>query len=79
MERYEALKDKHAGYMKEREERQFKADVLSGFLFEITELDCLDIAFDEKHWNMTIDYVTVYTDERLVFSFQNGSEITVEI
>ncbi len=79
VERYEALKDKHAGYMKEREERQFKADVLSGFLFEITELDCLDIAFDEKHWNMTIDYVTVYTDERLVFSFQNGSEITVEI
>lgn len=65
--------------MKEREERQFKADILSGFLFEITEPDCLDIAFDEKHWNRTIDHVTVYADERLIFSFQNGSEITVEI
>ena len=79
VERYEALKNKHAGYMRDREERQFKADVLSGFLFEITELDCLDIAFDEKHWTRTIDYVTVYSDERLIFSFQNGSVIEVEL
>ncbi len=79
IERYEALKNKHAGYTREREERQFKADVLSGFLFEITELDCLDIAFDEKHWTRTIDHVTVYSDERLIFSFQNGSEIEVEL
>lgn len=75
--RYEALKNKHAGYVKERENRQFKADVLSGFLFEITELDCLDIAFDESHWNRTIDHVTVYSDGRLAFNFQNGAEITV--
>lgn len=79
IERYEALKNKHAGYTREREERQFKADVLSGFLFEITELDCLDIVFNEKYWNRTIDHVTVYRDERLVFSFQNGNEISVEI
>lgn len=79
VEKYEALKNKQAGYMREREDLQFKADVLSGFLFDITELDCLDFAFDESHWNRTIDHVTVYSDERLVFSFQNGTEITVEI
>jgi site-specific DNA recombinase len=79
VERYEALKNKHAGYMRDRKDRQFKEDVLSGFLFEITELYCLGIAFDESHWNRTIDHVTVYSDARLVFSFQNGREITVEI
>lgn len=79
VERYETLKNKHAGYMRERENRQLKADVLSGFLFDITELDCLDITFNESHWNRTIDHVTVYSDERLVFSFQNGKEITVEM
>ena len=79
VERYEALKNKHVGHIRERENRQFKADVLSGFLFEITELDYLDIAFDESQWNRTIDHVTVYSDGLLVFSFQNGKEITVEI
>ena len=79
VERYEALKSKHASYVRERENRQFKADILSGFLFEIKEIDYLDIAFDESHWNRIVDHVTVYSDERLVFSFQNSVEITVEM
>lgn len=36
----------------------------------------LPIGFSESHWNALVDHVTVYADDRMVFSFKNGSEIT---
>ena len=35
------------------------------------------IEFDEKLWHAVVDHVTVYNDDRLVFSLKDGSEITV--
>ena len=49
--------------------------MLSAFLLEIKELDGLDIAFSTQRWNA----MTVYRDGRLVFSFQNGGEVMVEV
>lgn len=79
VERYERLKSKQGSLLQSREERTLKADILSGFLFELTELQELDAAFSEKRWHDTVDHVTVCRDERLVFAFKNGSEITVEM
>ena len=45
-------------------------------LFELTELDTLPITFNEKLWNAAIDRVTVYADERVVFHFKDGKDIT---
>jgi len=45
-------------------------------LFELTELDALPITFNEKLWNAAIDRVTVYADERVVFHFKDGKDIT---
>ncbi len=73
--RFNKAKAEYEKLQKTMEERKIKADVISGFMFEVLELDELPIKFDEKLWNSAIDSVTVYTDERLVFKFKNGTEI----
>ena len=78
-DRYEALRAKQAALEKERREREMKSDVLSGFLFELGELDELDMEFKPQRWNAIVDHVTVYHDGRLVFHFHNGAEETVMI
>ena len=35
------------------------------------------IDFDEKLWHAVVDKVTVYNDDRPVYSLKDGSEITV--
>ena len=52
---------------------------MSGFLFAITELDNLQLQFNPALWHTTVDHVTVYADERLVFYFKNGSEVEVKL
>ena len=51
---------------KERAERERKADALDTFLFELSELDELDMEFSPQRWNV-------------IFSFQNGCDVTVII
>lgn len=48
-------------------------------MFELGELDTLPVDFDEKLWQGTIDHVTVYADERVVFCFKDGKEITTRL
>ena len=57
--------------------KQFKADELSGFLFEIGELDLLDTEWKDSRFRATVERITVHNDGRLVFTFTNGSEETV--
>ena len=52
---------------------------MSGFLFAITELDTLQLQFNPPLRHTTVDHVTIYADERLVFYFKNGSEIEVRL
>lgn len=54
-----------------------EALAIGGMLFELMELEQLHIEFDEKLWNATVECLTVYEDERLVFSLKDGTEITV--
>ena len=46
-------------------------------LSRLTELEAPPIEFDEKLWHAVVDRVTVYNDDRLVYSLKDGSEITV--
>ena len=78
-ERFEALQVRLTALQSERAERERKGDVLSAFLLEIKELDRLDMAFSPQRWNAIVDHVTIYRDGRLVFSFQNGGDVTVEV
>jgi hypothetical protein len=46
-------------------------------LTELEELEAPPIEFDEKLWHAVVDRVTVYNDDRLVYSLKDGTEITV--
>jgi hypothetical protein len=53
-----------------------KGNLITNYMFEITEMDALPLVFNEKHWAAVIDRVTVHEDERLVFKLRNGMETT---
>ena len=78
-DRYEKLKKKVVALEQERDQRQYKSDVLSGFLFEMTELGYLDAEFKDSRCIAMLDHVTIYADGRMVYSFLNGSNITVMV
>ena len=75
--RYQALQKRYTTLTQQREEKQFKADVLSGFLFELGELDLLDTEWKDNRFRATVERITVHNDGSLVFTFRNGSEETV--
>ena len=77
--RHEKAQNRYDTLKKKRGRRLIQADVMSGFLFAITELDTLQLQFNPPLWHTTVDHVTVYADERLVFHFKNGSEVEVQI
>lgn len=77
--RFETLQAKQTALQKERAERERKADALDSFLFELSELDELNMEFSPRRWNAIVDHVTVHSDGRLVFIFHNGSDVMVEM
>lgn len=79
VERHEKAQNRYDTLQKKRDRRLIQSDVMSGFLFAITELDTLQLQFNPSLWHATVDHVTVYADERLVFQFKNGSEVEVRL
>ena len=61
----------------ERDDREYKSTVLSGFLFEMMEFEYLDAEFTDARCIAMPDHVSIYADGRMVYSFLNGSDITV--
>ena len=74
---YEKLKNKLEALEQERDDREYKSNVLSGFLFEMTEFKYLDAEFTDARCIAMLDHVTIYADGRMINSFLNGSDITV--
>lgn len=57
--------------------RRFQADVIESFMNEIRAFDnSLPVQYSDRLWLNLIDRVAVYEDGRLVFRFNNGTEIT---
>lgn len=73
--KYAALESRMDSLKKDRESREIKFDIFSGFLFELSELEELPLEFDVKLFHSLVDYATVYHDGRIVFRFRNGTEI----
>ena len=63
----------------ERKKRDAESVAIGGMLFEPTELEAPPIEFEEKLWHAVVDKVTVYHDDRLVYSLRDGTEITIEL
>ena len=66
-----------AASSKQRADKEYKAAVLSGFSFELSELELLDTEWKDSRFHAIIERITVHNDGRLVFTFRNGSEETV--
>ena len=73
---YEEKKAEYESLLERKKAMEATAVVFSGILFRLTELEEIPIDFDEALWNTLVDHVTVHADERIVFSFMDGTEIT---
>ena len=73
--RYDAAKAKLDALQKEKAQRLAQADSIGGFMFELSEYTEAVTEFDEGLWLAVIEKATAYHDGRLVFTFQNGTEI----
>ena len=60
-----------------KDKKEYKADVLSGFLFALGEFDYLDTEWSDSRFHAIVERITIYNDGRLAFTFRNGSEETV--
>ena len=64
---------------KERERKGIQYDIFSGFLAGLSETGELPVDFNEKLFHRLVDYATVYSDGRVVFTFRNGVEIGIKL
>lgn len=76
-DRFHAEEEKHKQLTARRNRMEAESVAIGGMLFELTELEAPPIEFDEKLWHAVVDRVTVYNDDRLVYSLKDGTEITV--
>ena len=79
VERYEKLQSRYDYLQKKKERRLIQADRLSGFMFAVRELDLLQLEFNEKLWQMTVENVTVHGDGRMVFYFKSGDKVVISM
>jgi hypothetical protein len=72
---YESKKAEYDALLTEKESREALSIAFSGILFQLTELTEIRAEFNEPLWHTLVDRVTVYNDDRIVFTFKDGTEI----
>lgn len=76
-ERFEAARKRLAEIAELRQERNAKKTRIRLFMENMNSHQELVQSFDEELWYSTVDYVTVYEDKRLVFTFRDGRQIEI--
>lgn len=77
-ERYAAARARMTEIDALRLERIAKRTNIIRFLKMLVKQGDLIAEFDEELWYITVESVTVYADQSLLFTFRDGSEITIE-
>lgn len=77
-ERYEATRQRLSEIEELRLERNAKRAKIDMFLAQPTGCGGLVTKFDEELWYSTMDFVTVYGDMRMAFTFRDGREVIVK-
>lgn len=75
--RYEAAGKRLAEIGERRLERNAKRTKIAMFLEKLESNNELVTEFDEELWYTTVDFVAVYEDMRMVFTFRDGQEIVI--
>ena len=76
-EQCNCLSDRLAKLQSSVKERKQRADVISGFMFEIKERDGIIDEFDEELWTALLESVTITRDGKWQFKFKNERVIEV--
>ena len=74
-QRYESTKAGYEAMLDRRKQMEATAITFSGILFRLAELPQIPMEFNETFWHTLVDHVTVHNDERIVFTFTDGTEI----
>lgn len=64
---------------KERERKEIQYDIFRGFLAGLSEMGELPVDFNKKLFHRFVNYATVHSDGRLVFTFRNRVEVSTDI
>lgn len=75
--RYEAAQREITSLEKQCNEQKVRREQLSAFLDRIEKRRDFLMEFDEHLWRMSVESVTVYNRERMVFKFRGG--VTIEL
>jgi len=75
IERYETAKAKVDSLKAQISEKEIKKKRIHAFLRELEKSENLLTEFDEGLWNTMVESMTVYSHDRLVFKFKDGSEV----
>ena len=78
-ERFEKAQARCNKLQVERQAAHTEADTIAQTMKEISSMQELPIEFEDHLWFALIDRVTVYRDERIVFRFKTGQEITEQL
>lgn len=76
-QRYEKAQARLGELENLRLERTAKRVKIKLFMEQLNARDMLVEAFDEELWYSTVDFVTVYADKRLVFTFRDGRQVEI--
>jgi site-specific DNA recombinase len=70
--RYDTAKTAMTDTEAQIQERKNRRTKLAAFIRTLEKQDGLITTFDERLWNATVESVTVYLRERIVFTFRGG-------
>ena len=74
-ERFETARKRLAEITELRQERNEKKTRIRLFIESMNREQELVQSFDEELWYSTVDYVTVYEEKRMVFTFRDGRQV----
>lgn len=72
--RYDIAKSAMTDIETQIQERKNRRTKLAAFIRELEKQEGLITVFDEQLWNATVESVTVYSKERMVFTFRCANE-----
>ena len=58
-------------------EKQAKSEIIGNFIKTIKKMDGMVETFDEGLWGGMVEYATVFSKKKVVFTFKGEIEITV--
>ena len=74
-QRFEEAKTKHDAIAHEIDDKRMRQMTVEAFLKELAKRNELLTEFEPEAWHSLVDYVTVYSEEDIRFTFKNGKEI----